>query len=170
MNELALALEDTSAVILLALVLAYPSGRLETRVDRAAVAILAVGVTGLNILYSTSLTIIADKSSGLYGGLALAIMTSVVVLRRWLIAPARSRRDLLPVLVAGAVFLATLIINIVRRIVDVPDDVGADPRRGEGPCAGRHPDRPAHRVLSPERAPPAGRGRRHPGPDVPVRP
>jgi signal transduction histidine kinase len=124
-DELALALEDTSAIVLLALVLSYPSGRLETRVDRVAVAILAVGVTALNLLYSTSLTIISDKSSGLYGGLALAIMTSIVVLRRWLIAPARSRQDLLPVLVAGAVFLATLAINIVRRIADVPDDVGA---------------------------------------------
>ncbi len=124
-DELALAFEDTSAIVLLALVLSYPSGRFETRVDRVAVAILAIGVTALNVLYSTSLTIIADKSSGLYGGLALAIMTSVVVLRRWLIAPARSRRDLLPVLVAGAVFLATLVINIVRRIADVPDDVGA---------------------------------------------
>jgi signal transduction histidine kinase len=124
-NELALALEDTSAIILLALVLSYPSGRLETRVDRAAVAVLAVGVTALNILYSTDLTIIADKSSGLYGGLALAIMTSVVVLRRWLLAPARQRQDLLPVLVAGAVFLTTLIINIVRRIADVPEDAAA---------------------------------------------
>ena len=54
-NELGLALEDTSTVVLLALVLAYPSGRLETRVDRAAVAILAVGATTLNVLYSTSL-------------------------------------------------------------------------------------------------------------------
>ncbi len=124
-DELALALEDTSAIVLLALVLSYPSGRLETRVDRAAVAILAVGVTALNVLYSTSLTIIADKSSGLYGGLALAVMTSVVVLRRWLVAPPRQRQDLLPVLVAGAVFLGTLIFNIVRRIVDVPEDVGA---------------------------------------------
>jgi signal transduction histidine kinase len=123
-NEVALALEDTSLVILFALVLAYPSGKLETRVDRAAITILAIGVTALNTLYSTSLTLIADKSSGLYGGLALAVLTSTVVLRRWLIAPARSRRELLPVLVAGAVFLATLIINIIRRIVIVPDDVG----------------------------------------------
>jgi signal transduction histidine kinase len=124
-NELALALEDTSLVILVALVLAYPSGKLETRVDRAAITILAIGVTALNTLYSTSLTLIADKSSGLYGGLGLAVITSTVVLRRWLIAPARSRRELLPVLVAGAVFLATLTINIIRRIVIVPDDVGA---------------------------------------------
>ncbi len=49
-------------VILLALVLAYPSGRLETRVDRVAVAVLAIGATTLNILYSTSLPLIADKS------------------------------------------------------------------------------------------------------------
>jgi signal transduction histidine kinase len=124
-SEIALALEDTSLVILLALVLSYPSGRLETRIDRAVIAILAIGVTALNTLYSTSLTLITDKSSGLYGGLALAVMTSAVVLRRWFIAPARSRRELLPVLVAGTVFLATLIINIIRRIIDVPEDVGA---------------------------------------------
>ena len=51
-----------------------PTGRLESRIDRAAVAILAVGATALNILYSTSLPLITDKSSGLYGGLALATM------------------------------------------------------------------------------------------------
>ena len=61
-SELALALEDTFTVLLLALVLAYPSGRLESRVDRAAVAILAVGATALNILFSTSLPLVADKS------------------------------------------------------------------------------------------------------------
>src|SRR5436190_1882016 len=110
---------------IVALVLAYPSGKLETRVDRAAITILAIGVTALNTLYSTSLALIPDKSSGLYGGLALAVMTSTVVLRRWLIAPARSRRELLPVLVAGAVFLATLSINIIRRIAVVPEHVGA---------------------------------------------
>lgn len=125
LSEVALALEDTFLVVLVALVLAYPTGRLETRVDRAAIAVLAIGATTLNVLYSTSLTLIADKSSGLYGGLALAIMTSAVVLRRWLIAPAQTRRELLPVLVAGIVFLAALITNIVRRIVGVPDDVDA---------------------------------------------
>ena len=52
-------------------------------------------------------------------------MTTVVIVRRWLIAPARSRRELLPVLVAGLVFLAILIINLVRRIADVPEDVSA---------------------------------------------
>ena len=105
--------------------LAYPSGKLETRVDRVAVAILAVGATALNVLYSTSLTIIADKSTGLYGGLALATMTTVVVVRRWLIAPPRARRELAPVLVAGIVLLAGLIINLIRRIAELPEGVEA---------------------------------------------
>jgi signal transduction histidine kinase len=124
-RELALALEDTTTVLLVALVLAYPSGRLTGGVDRVAVAILAIGATALNILFATSLPLIADKSQGLYGGLALSILTAVVVLRRWLIAPPRARRELAPVLVAGMVLTAGLILNLVRRIVDVPDDVGA---------------------------------------------
>src|SRR4029079_3593019 len=125
LSELALAFEDTFMVLLVALVLAYPTGGRRSRWARPAAATLAVGATALNILYSTSLPLIADKSSGLYGGLALATMTVVGVLRRWVIAPARSRRDLLPVLIAGLVFMGTLLINIVRRIADVPDDVGA---------------------------------------------
>ena len=128
-NEVGLALEDTSTVLLLALVLAYPSGRLTSMVDRAAVAILAIGATGLNLLFSTSLFQIDPGPTGLYGGLALATMATVVIVRRWLIAPARERRELLPVLVAGLVFLAILVINLVRRIADVPDDVGGGPDR-----------------------------------------
>ena len=93
-DEIGLALEDTTTVLLLALVLAYPSGRLTSRVDRAAVAVLAVGATGLNILFSTSLFQIDPGPTGLYGGLALATMSVVVIARRWLIAPARARREL----------------------------------------------------------------------------
>ena len=124
-NELGLALEDTTTVLLLALILAYPSGRLTSQVDRVAVAILAVGATGLNILFSTTLFHIEPGPTGLYGGLALATMTTVVIVRRWLVAPMRARRELLPVLVAGLVFLGVLSINLVRRIADVPDDVAA---------------------------------------------
>jgi signal transduction histidine kinase len=124
-RELALAFEDTPTVILLGLVLAYPSGRLESTVDRVAVVILAVGATALNILFSTSLPLIGDKSGGLYGGLALGTMTAVVVVRRWIVASPRTRRDLLPVLIAGGVFLASLIINIVRRIANLPEETSA---------------------------------------------
>jgi signal transduction histidine kinase len=122
-NEIGLATEDSATVLLLALVLAYPSGRLTSRVDRAAVAILAIGATGLNVLYSTSLFKIEPGPTGLYGGLALATLATVVIVRRWLIAPVRARRELLPVLVAGLVFLAILIINLARRIGDVPEDL-----------------------------------------------
>ncbi|MFL5778358.1 MAG: histidine kinase [Chloroflexota bacterium] len=124
-DEIGLALEDTSTVILLALVLAYPTGRFASQVDRAAVAILAVGATALNVLFSTSLFQLTDTTLGLFGGLSLATLTAVVVVRRWLIAPPRTRRELLPVLIAGLIFLAILFINLVRRIADVPDDVGA---------------------------------------------
>jgi signal transduction histidine kinase len=125
LREVGLALEDTPTVVLLALVLSYPRGTLTGLVDRVAVAILAVGATALNVLFSTSLPILADKSNGLYGGLALATLSAVVVVRRWVIAQPRSRRDLAPVLIAGIVFVATLIINLVRRIADVPEDVAA---------------------------------------------
>ncbi len=124
-SEVGLALEDTSTVLLLALVLTYPSGRFTSAVDRAAVVILAIGATGLNLLFSTNLVKIDPGPTGLYGGLALATMATVVIVRRWLIAPARARRELLPVLVAGLVFLAILMINIARRIADVPEDVAA---------------------------------------------
>jgi signal transduction histidine kinase len=124
-GELGLALEDTATVLLLAVVLAYPGGRLLSTVDRVAVGILAVGATGLNVLFSTSLFQIEPGPTGLYGGIALATMTAVVMVRRWLIAPARVRRELVPVLVAGLVFLGTLLINLVRRVADVPDDVTA---------------------------------------------
>jgi signal transduction histidine kinase len=125
LSEIGLALEDSFSAVLLALVLAYPSGRLETRINKVAVGILLVGTTAVNVLYSTSFPLLADKSGGLYWGLTLAVMTTAVVIRRWLIAPARLRRELLPVLVAGAVFLVALLVNIVRRIVEAPEETAA---------------------------------------------
>jgi signal transduction histidine kinase len=116
--------QDTSSVFLLTLVLAYPGGRLVDRVDQAAIWILAIGVTAINAVNVVPVPLILNQgSNGLYGGLALAIMTTGVIIRRWVIAPARAKRSLLPVLFAGLVFLITLTINIVRRIFEVPDDV-----------------------------------------------
>src|SRR5205814_8154355 len=92
---------------------------------QSAVADLAIAATGLNVLFSLSLFKIEPGLTGLYGGLALATLTTLVIVRRWLIAPTRVRGELVPVLVAGLVFLAILAINLVRRIADVPDDVGA---------------------------------------------
>ena len=130
-NELGLALEDTPTVLLLALILAYPSGRLTSQVDRVAVAILAVGATGLNILFSTTLFDIEPGPTGLYGGLALATMTTVVIVRRWLIAPdARAPRA-----PAGP-----------RRRTRLPGRPEHQPRAADRRCprrCGRHPDRGA---------------------------
>ena len=99
---------------------------------------------------------LADKSNGLYGGLALATITAVVVVRRWVIAPRRSRRELAPVLVAGIVFLGGPDHQPVP-----PDRRAAGGRRGhppgrEGPGPRRDPDRAADRLLPPERATIAG--------------
>ncbi len=125
LNQLGLALEDTTTVLLLALVLAYPTGRFASAADRVAVAILAIGATTLNVLFSTGIFTFSDTRLGLFGGLALATLTAVVVVRRWVVEPTRTRRELLPVLVAGFVFLGTLVINLIRRIAEVPDEVGA---------------------------------------------
>jgi signal transduction histidine kinase len=57
--------------------------------------------------------------------MALIITAIVLTLRRWATAPRRSRRELLPILVAGAVLTITILLNSIRRISDLPDDVGA---------------------------------------------
>ncbi len=121
-GDLGLALYDLYTVFLLTLVLAYPGGKLETTVDRIGIGIMLVGTTlisALNMLPTPLL--INEGSNGLYGGLTLGVLASALVIRRWLIAPRAMRRDLAPVLVAGGVFIATLLINLVRRIAEVPD-------------------------------------------------
>lgn len=120
------ALYDTPTIILFALILAYPNGRLDTRVDRFAVAILAVGATTLNAIQLIPASLwVNEGSNGLVVGLGLAAITITAILRRWVVAPARSRREMLPVLIAGVVFLASLTTNLVRRIFDVSDTTGA---------------------------------------------
>ncbi len=126
LTDVGRTLYETPTVIIFALILAYPSGRFETRVDRIAVVILAVAATALNAIQLVETPVILNEgSNGLIAGLSLAIMTSATILRRWLIAPARSRRELLPVLVAGGVFLGSLTTNLVRRIFEMSDITGA---------------------------------------------
>ncbi|HEU4919564.1 MAG TPA: histidine kinase [Candidatus Limnocylindrales bacterium] len=125
LSDIASALWDVPTVILFVVVLSYPDGRLESRLERAAVAVLAIGSTALNALQYAPIPLIVNEGiNGLYFGVALALMMGTVVLRRWLIAPPRFQRELLPVLVAGAVFLVTLFFNLMRRIFELPEDVG----------------------------------------------
>ena len=122
-GEIGLALEDLSAVFLLTLVLSYPSGILGDAIDRIGIAIMLIGTTAINTadLFPTTPLLLNEGSNGLYAGLTLGIMASTLVIRRWIVAPPRTRRDLTPVLVAGGVFIVTVVINIVRRIAEVPD-------------------------------------------------
>jgi len=122
-GDLGIVFTDLYSAFLLALVLSYPGGALETTVDRIGIAVMVVGTTLLQIgayLVDTPL-VINQGSNGLYGGLALAVMASVLILRRWWLAPARARSDLLPVLFAGVVFVMIVAVNIIRRIALVPD-------------------------------------------------
>jgi hypothetical protein len=119
------ALYDVPSVLLFALIMAYPSGHLSSRFDRASVAILVVAATALNVLQLVPEPLIINEgSNGLLVGLGLSLMTAVAILRRWYVALPGSREELLPVLIAGAVFVAGLMINLVRRIFEVSDTLG----------------------------------------------
>jgi signal transduction histidine kinase len=124
-SDLANMLYDVPTVLIVALVLAYPSGHLETRADRIAVAVLAIGSTALNMIQFIPVPIVVNEGvNGLFVGVALVILSIVMILRRWLRAPSRARRELSPVLVAGTVMILGLAINLGRRILEVSDAPG----------------------------------------------
>ncbi len=119
------ALYDIPTVYIFALVLAYPSGQLRPGADRVAIAILLIGTTALNMVQFVPAPLVVNEGiNGLFVGIALVTLTIVMILRRWVTAPSRSRRELLPVLVAGTVFIVSLAINLGRRIFDVSDTLG----------------------------------------------
>ena len=125
-QNVGIALSDVPTVLMIALVLAYPTGRLVSGFDRAALVVIVVAATALNTLQLVPFPIIVNQNpNGLYVGVGIGILSCAVILRRWLLASEQSRRELLPVLVAGGVLLVLLLVNLVRRIVLLPDDVGA---------------------------------------------
>jgi signal transduction histidine kinase len=125
LTTIATMLYDIPTVLIVALVLGYPSGRLETRVDRATVAVLIVGTTALSIVQFVPAPLVVNEGNqGLFAGVAFAVMAIVVILRRWILASGRSRRELTPVLVAGVVLILGLLINLGRRLLDVSDTLG----------------------------------------------
>jgi signal transduction histidine kinase len=124
--EIGIALGDTPTALLFLLVLAYPRGRFETNVDRVAAGSLAVGITALNTLQLVPFPIWVNiNPNGFYVGIVLVFVAISLIVRRWMAAPPRSRPELLPVLVAGLVLGTTLFLNIVRRIVALPEDLDA---------------------------------------------
>ena len=120
------AFADVVAVLLIALILAYPSGRLETRLDRVTVAILAVGTTLNNAVRLVPLPPDVDlELVRQYVGVALASFAGLVVIRRWVVAPRGRRAELLPVLIAGSVLMGVLVTSLAIQSFVVPPDLEA---------------------------------------------
>jgi signal transduction histidine kinase len=126
LRELGILFSGVAAAALVALILAYPSGRLETRLDRATVAILAIGFLATNAVQLLPVTREADLGQVLLiVNVGLAAFAGGVVIRRWVVAPRRRRRELLPVLIAGAIQMAVLVVFVSVQIVAVPEDLAA---------------------------------------------
>jgi signal transduction histidine kinase len=124
LREVGTLFSGVAAAALIALILAYPSGRLETSLDRATVLILAVGFTANSAV--TLLPIAQEPNvpmGQLYVNVALASFAGIVVIRRWVVAPRRRRPELLPVLIAGSIQMGVLVIFFVIQNVALPDGV-----------------------------------------------
>ena len=126
LRELGILFSGVAAAALVALILAYPSGRLETRLDLATVAILAIGFLGTNAVQLLPVAQEAGLGQALLiVNVGLAAFAGGVVIRRWVVAPRRRRRELLPVLIAGAIQMAVLVVFVSVQIVAVPEDLAA---------------------------------------------
>ncbi len=124
LRELGTSFSGVAATALIALILAYPSGQLETRLDRATVAILAIGFTANSAVDLLPIAQDPDVATGqLALNVVLASFAGIVVIRRWVVAPRRRRPELLPVLIAGTIQMAVLIIFFVIQTVALPDSV-----------------------------------------------
>jgi signal transduction histidine kinase len=125
-HDIGVAFADVVSVCLIALILVYPTGRLETRLDRITVVILAIGTTLNNAVRLLPLASEVDlEPARLYVGLSMAVLAYGVVLRRWFIAPARRRQELLPVLIAGLVLMTVLGTNLALQLLEIPAELQA---------------------------------------------
>ncbi len=88
------AFADVVFVCLIALILVYPTGHLETRLDRVTVVVLAVGTTINNAIRLLPWPPGIDiEPARLYVGVALASFAGIVGIRRSLVAPPRRRGE-----------------------------------------------------------------------------
>jgi signal transduction histidine kinase len=121
LRELGTLFSGVAATALIALILAYPSGRLETKLDRATVAILGIGLTASSAVALLPIAQEPDVALGqLAVNVALASFAGIVVIRRWVVAPRRRRPELLPVLIAGTIQMGVLVIFFLIQTVAVP--------------------------------------------------
>jgi signal transduction histidine kinase len=126
LDAIGTAFADVIFVCLIALILAYPTGHLETTLDRVTVVILAIGTTVNNAIRLIPMpSEVSLDLARLYVGVALASFAGIVVIRRWIVAPARRRGELLPVLIGGTVLMGVLITSLVIQFFEVPEDLRA---------------------------------------------
>lgn len=125
------------------LVLSFPSGRLQTRLDRAVVGaalLLTTLVTWLAMLFGQRrglrcgpgcpdnvIRVAHDNGLALallnvvrVGGAVVIVTALVVMVRRWLRASAPQRRAVAPVLLAGAATFLALAVTIVNDLLGGP--------------------------------------------------
>jgi signal transduction histidine kinase len=124
------------------LVLAFPSGRLRTRLDRGLVAaalVLGIGVQLAAMLFGTGaglrcsscpdnvLQVVDDNTRAQHlldlqrlGGAVLTVTAIVLLLWRWLQASPPQRRAVAPVLIAGSATLLALTGTIVNDLLSDP--------------------------------------------------
>ena len=127
--DLALILRDLTNVLLIYLLLAYPSGRLATPLHRVAGAVAGAvligpavlaalaGTPGLTFMAVPTLQDQASLSS--LAGAVLAIGVFGLLTRRWLIASRPARRTLTPVMLGGIVTTAAILSVQLRQLVTV---------------------------------------------------
>lgn len=115
LHAVGIVLADTDAILLAAIVLAYPSGRLRERAHRLTVWVAALGLTGANL----AALVTGDATASLVLGLGLTAAVAVLVPRRWLAARPEDRRVLAPAVAATSVTLLAIGIAIAVRLGDV---------------------------------------------------
>ena len=118
-RALGVTLADTDAILLIALVLAYPTGRLLSVAHRMTVGLAAVGLTAANVCALVT----GDASVSLVLGLALTALMGMLVPRRWLRARPDDRRVLAPAVLAASITLLVIGIAIGIRLLEVPETV-----------------------------------------------
>ncbi len=147
LNTIGLAIQSVWIIGLVYLLLAFPSGRLPSRLDRALVATGVTAALGIQLLAmldgnkaglhcpgcaNNLLQVVHDNHEArgwiglqhLIGG-ALIVAVVALLIRRWLLASTAQRRAVAPVLVAGCATLAALTATIILDLLG--DPLGALP-------------------------------------------
>jgi len=136
------AIQSVYLVGLVYLVLSFPTGRLRGNADRALLGgaiVLVTVVPWVSLLSSDSDAVLCDgcppnvllvdRNDALAEGIlqlqritgvSLALVTVVLLVRRWRAASAAERRSVAPVLWAGSATIVVLAISIANDVVDEP--------------------------------------------------